>query len=326
MIVVNKWFVCVFLLTACVSAFALDTSSKPVKFRVVAIAEEGNSPHNEFVAAAKVWLAQLAAENDFAVDYITNTDPINDAFLAKYRLFIQLNYPPYRWTPVAKKAFERYIERGTGGWIGFHHAMLLGDFDGYPMWTWWSHFMGDIRYTSYIAQFATATVKVDDPNHPATKGLPSSFTVDKEEWYTWSRSNRANVHVLASVDESLRPGTFTFLWVTIRSCFKTRISRSSSGTPSSGVRASEELLRAGVVSWDAVFECRRRGRTAKGFDFLFAECRDRPRSLCAGCAAVFRGPCPEGQFRTGSDDQLGRSQRRELEVVSVGGVAQRVPA
>ena len=95
-----------------------------------------------------------------AVDYITNTDPINDAFLAKYRLFIQLNYPPYRWTPVAKKAFERYIERGTGGWIGFHHSMLLGDFDGYPMWTWWSHFMGDIRYTSYIAQFATATVKV----------------------------------------------------------------------------------------------------------------------------------------------------------------------
>jgi type 1 glutamine amidotransferase len=103
---------------------------------------------------------------------------------------------------VAKQAFERYIERGTGGWIGFHHAMLLGDFDGYPMWPWWSHFMGDIRYTSYIAQFATATVKVDDPNHPATKGLPSSFVVQQEEWYTWSRSNRPNVHVLASVDES----------------------------------------------------------------------------------------------------------------------------
>jgi hypothetical protein len=62
--------------------------------------------------------------------------------------------------------------------------------------------MGDIRYTSYIAQFAAATVKVDDPHHPATKGLPASFVVDKEEWYTWSRSNRANVHVLASVDES----------------------------------------------------------------------------------------------------------------------------
>ncbi len=88
---------------AAVTAHALDTPSHPVKFRVVAIAESGNTPHNEFVAAAKVWLQQLADENDFAIDYITNTDPINDAFLAKYKLFIQLNYPPYRWTPVAKK-------------------------------------------------------------------------------------------------------------------------------------------------------------------------------------------------------------------------------
>jgi type 1 glutamine amidotransferase len=175
---------------------------RPVKFRVVAIAENGNGPHNEFVAAAKIWLQKLADENNFAVDYITDTEPINDAFLAKYKLFIQLNYPPYRWTPTAQKAFELYIARGTGGWIGFHHAGLLGEFDGYPMSQWWSHFMGDIRYTSYIAQFATATVRVDDPNHPAMKGLPSSFTIDKEEWYTWDRSNRSNVRVLASVDES----------------------------------------------------------------------------------------------------------------------------
>ena len=179
-----------------------NTPAHPVKFRVVAIAEAGPGDHAAFVAAAKIWLNQLAKENDFAVDYITNTDPINDAFLARHKLFIQLNYPPYRWTPVAKLAFERYIARGTGGWIGFHHAMLLGDFDGYKMWPWWSHFMGDIRYTSYIAQQATATVKVDDPSHPVFKGLPSSFVIQHEEWYTWSRSNRKNVHVLATVDES----------------------------------------------------------------------------------------------------------------------------
>ena len=179
-----------------------DKPEHPVKFRVVAIAEPGPGDHSAFVAAAKIWLDQLAKENDFAIDYISNTDPINDAFLARYRLFIQLNYPPYRWTPVAKQAFIRYITRGTGGWIGFHHAMLLGDFDGYAMWPWWSHFMGDIRYTSYIAQQANATVKVDDPNHPLMKGLPSSFTIQKEEWYTWSRSNRSDVHVLATVDES----------------------------------------------------------------------------------------------------------------------------
>jgi uncharacterized protein len=203
MIVSRKsFFLLVLVFITSVTAHGLDTPAHPVKFRVVAIAEAGHGSHNDFVEAAKVVLQQLATENDFAVDYISNTDAINDAFLARYRLFIQLNYPPYRWTPVAKQAFERYITRGTGGWVGFHHAMLLGDFDGYKMWPWYSHFMGDIRYTSYIAQFATATVKVDDPGHPTMKALPPSFVVQREEWYTWSKSNRATVHVLASVDES----------------------------------------------------------------------------------------------------------------------------
>ena len=127
----RKSFLCklLFLLlvgVASITSHASDTPAHPVKFRVVAIAEAGPGDHSAFVAAAKIWLDQLAKENDFAVDYISNTDPINDAFLAKYRLFIQLNYPPYRWTPVAKQAFIRYITRGTGGWIGFHPRHAAG--------------------------------------------------------------------------------------------------------------------------------------------------------------------------------------------------------
>jgi uncharacterized protein len=181
---------------------ASNARSPEVKFRIVAIAEPGQGQHQQFVEAAKIVLQQLANENNFAVDYISSTEPINDAFLAKYRLFIQLNYPPYRWTRIAKRSFIRYITRGKGGWIGFHHAGLLGDFDGYAMWPWYSKFLGDIRYTSYIPQFATATVKVEDSSHPAMRGLPSSFAIENEEWYTWSKSPRPNVHVLASVDES----------------------------------------------------------------------------------------------------------------------------
>src|SRR5277367_2084847 len=65
----------------------------------------------------------------------------------------------------------------------------------------------------------------------------------------------------------LGPGIFTFLWAIIRSYFRTKISRCFSGTPSFGVRASEEPHRAGVVPWDAVLECLRPDRTAKGFGF-----------------------------------------------------------
>jgi uncharacterized protein len=150
----------------------------------------------------------LASENGFVIDYIGDTSPINSSFLKKYRLFIQLNYPPYKWTPTAQKAFESYITEGQGGWIGFHHAALLGDFDGYRMSPWFSKFMGGIRYTSYLPNFATATVHVEDLTHPATRGLPASFVVENEEWYTWDHSPRGKVHVLVSIDEaSYKPDT-----------------------------------------------------------------------------------------------------------------------
>lgn len=177
------------------------------RFRVVAIAEQGGI-HKPYVDAAKVWLAMEAVKDNFSIDYIENTDQIDDAFLSRYQLFIQLNYPPYAWTPTAVKAFEKYIDEGRGGWIGFHHATLLGEFDGYPMWPWFSRFMGGIRFKNYIATFATGKVRVEDRAHPAMKNLGESFTIENEEWYTYDKSPRSDVHVLASVDEaSYSPAT-----------------------------------------------------------------------------------------------------------------------
>lgn len=175
-------------------------TAKPA-FRVVALAEHA-SIHRPFVDAAIPWLNKLAQENNFAVDYIEDTEKINDAFLRQYALFIQLDYPPYRWTPTAQAAFIKYIELGKGGWIGFHHATLLGEFDGFPIWPWFRDFMGGIRFKDYIASFVNATVHVEDKTHPVMRDVPASFTIEREEFYTYDKSPRPNVHVLASVDES----------------------------------------------------------------------------------------------------------------------------
>ena len=183
------------------SAIGSPTHKPAPKFNVIALSE-AHSIHRPFVDAAKIWLQKQASENDFSVDYIENTDKIDDAFLSRYQLFIQLDYPPYGWTPKAVAAFTRYIEEGRGGWIGFHHATLLGEFDGYPMWPWFSQFMGGIRFIDYIPKFATATVVVEDRSHPVMKNVGPSFVIENEEWYTYDKSPRANVHVLAHVDES----------------------------------------------------------------------------------------------------------------------------
>ena len=190
----------------------------PQLLKILVLAESGGH-HIEFTRAAKPWLNQLAKENRLAVDYIEKTDMIDSTYLAQYQLFLQLDFPPYGWTEKASKAFEAYIARGKGGWIGLHHATLLGEFDGYTMWTWFSDFMGGIRFKNYIPTFASGEVSIEDSTHPVTKNVPTYFTIEKEEWYTYDKSPRKNVKVLASVNENtyqppseIRMGDHPVIW------------------------------------------------------------------------------------------------------------------
>lgn len=190
------------LVLICIACFGLSACAQKTKpFKVLALYENGGH-HVAFSKRAKVWLDSLAGQRGFSIDYIQNTDKIDYAFLIRYQLFIQLDYAPYAWKAKASAAFEKYINEGRGGWIGFHHATLLGEFDGYPMWDWFSQFMGGIRWKDYIATFAKGTVNIEDKQHSVMKGVPGSFLVQQEEWYTYDKSPRPNVHVLASVDEN----------------------------------------------------------------------------------------------------------------------------
>ncbi|HEY2721761.1 MAG TPA: ThuA domain-containing protein [Chitinophagaceae bacterium] len=189
------------LLAAMGAFFFLQAIAAQPRFHVLVLFENGGH-HLEFTNAAQPWLNKLAADSNFTIDYIKNTDSVNVPFLAKYQLFLQLDYPPYGWTTSAVAAFEDYIQKGKGGWIGLHHATLLGEFDGYPMWQWFSDFMGGIRFKNYIPTFAAGQVRTEDARHPCMKDIPRQFIIEKEEWYTYDKSPRANVHVLASVDES----------------------------------------------------------------------------------------------------------------------------
>jgi uncharacterized protein len=210
------------LLLAAIAFFCFWISAsgqqKAPRFKVIAIYQNGGH-HIEYSRAAKIWLDKLAADSNFSIDYICNTDKIDEDFLDQYQLFIQLDYPPYGWKPAACQAFQKYIEQGKGGWIGFHHASLLGEFDGYPIWQWFSRFMGDIRWKDYIATFAQAKVSVEDTQHPVMRGVPPLFIIKKDEWYTYNKSPRPKVHVIASVDEDsyvplsdIRMGDHPVVW------------------------------------------------------------------------------------------------------------------
>lgn len=186
--------------------------------KILVLTERGGQ-HGGFTDAALKWLAEKSGELNFEFTEINSTKEVNDEYLSKFKLIIQLDYPPYAWTKDAERAFIRYIDEGRGGWIGFHHASLLGEFDGYPMWHWFSDFMGGIRFKNYIAGKANAVVRIEDASHPVMKGVNATFEVPDDEWYTFDRSPRPNVHVIANVDEStyspssdIRMGDHPVIW------------------------------------------------------------------------------------------------------------------
>lgn len=192
---------------------------KPHKAKVLVLTERGGQ-HGGFTDAGLKWLVAEGAKGNFSITEINNARNITEAYLSQFSLVIQLDFPPYTWPKEAEDAFVKYIEEGRGGWIGFHHATLLGEFDGYPMWQWFSDFMGGVRFKNYIAPLADGTLVVEDKQHPVMKGVPASFVVPDDEWYTYDKSPRPNVHVLANVDESsytpasdIKMGDHPVVWV-----------------------------------------------------------------------------------------------------------------
>ncbi len=196
-----------------------DTQASAQPYKILVLTERGGQ-HGGFTDAGLKWLDEQSAPMGFEVTEINNTRLINDEYLSQFSLIIQLDFPPYTWKPEEEAAFTKYIDEGLGGWVGFHHATLLGEFDGYPMWQWFSDFMGGIRFKNYIAGLCNGTVNVEDTPHPVMKDVPASFIIPDDEWYTFDKSPRPNVHVLASVDEStyepaseIKMGDHPVIWV-----------------------------------------------------------------------------------------------------------------
>ena len=187
--------------------------------RVLVLAERGGL-HEGFTSTGLKWLEDNRERFNMELTVLNSAKEIKKDEIQTYHLILQLNYPPYAWSSEAQDDMQQYIDRSQGGYIGFHHASLLGEFDGYPMWAWFSDFLGKIRYRNYIAEKCDGTVQVEDRQHPVMKGVKGTFVILDDEWYTYEQNPRPNVHVLAHVDEAsyttktdIKMGDHPVVWV-----------------------------------------------------------------------------------------------------------------
>lgn len=181
--------------------FVYKAFGAPAPFKVFMIAST-RSDHIATVLAAKKVLTGMAVENNFMLDYTTDTSLINDANLAKYQVFLQFQLAPWEMSAGGQKAFENFINRKKG-WVGVHFAGLIRPDHfpaGMPYWQWYEDFFGGITYTKH-ASLQKGSLKFEDRKHPATRNMPPTLQI-MDEWYEFSASPRARVHVLATADES----------------------------------------------------------------------------------------------------------------------------
>ena len=75
-------------------------------------------------------------------------------------------------------------------------------------------------YKNYIAATTSGKVIVEAGQHPVMKGVSSSFIIPDDEWYSFDKDPRPNVHVLATVDESsytiatdIKMGDHPVIWI-----------------------------------------------------------------------------------------------------------------
>ena len=98
------------------------------------------------------------------------------------------------FTAQEKAAIEAFVKSGKG--LLTIHTGADTEYD----WPWYNRQLGAKFLGHPPAQ--KARLVIEDRSHPATSFFPSAEWITTDEWYSFDRDPRPDVHVLISVDES----------------------------------------------------------------------------------------------------------------------------
>jgi hypothetical protein len=187
--------------------FLLVGTAQKNRFNVIGFyTAKNDKAHISFVHEANIWFSKMSKEYHFRYDSTNNWNNLNTGFLSNYQVVIFFDTRPDSLDQ--RIAFQRYMENG-GAWMGFHFAGFALTPSAFPQnWDWYhNQFLGSGEYVSNTWRPTAAILKVEDPNHPATKKLPLTFRTSPSEWYRWKNDLRKNpdIKILLSIDSTSFP-------------------------------------------------------------------------------------------------------------------------
>lgn len=161
------------------------------KIRILAFSKAAGYKH-ESIKAAQTALKELAAKNNFDIDFSEDSTAFNDAALSRYNVIIFLNTSGNILDENGEKAFQKFIEH-RGGFVGLHGA-LDTEYD----WKWYGKLIG--THCRGSEETHKAVVRIINKNHPSTEDLPYTWEVETD-WCMLTNKLADDVKILAVIDE-----------------------------------------------------------------------------------------------------------------------------
>lgn len=183
------------LLLAVMALFSVANAKKKAKPKVLVFSKTAGFRHDA-IPAGKLAMIKLGEQNGFAVDTTEDAGKFTTENLKQYTTIIFLSTTGDILDASQQAAMENYIRKG-GSFVGIHAATDT-EYD----WPWYNQLVG-AYFLSHPEQ-QTATLKVVDHDHPATKHLPNDW-VRKDEWYNF-KSIVPGLHILLKIDETSYKG------------------------------------------------------------------------------------------------------------------------
>jgi len=152
---------------------------------------------HESIPAGVAALTELAADAGVELDHSEDAEVFTASNLATYAAVVWLDVSGDVLASEHRTALADYL-RGGGGFAGIHSAT-----DAEWSWPEFEQIIG-ARFRSHpndALQLQSAQLRVIDPSHPSTRGLPDPWSWT-DEWYVYASDPSDRVAVLLEVDES----------------------------------------------------------------------------------------------------------------------------
>lgn len=186
------------LLPALACALAIYPVGPVVAPRSILVFSKTQGYRHDSIPVGRKAILDMGIERGWVVSFTEDAGEFEPNRLKAFDAVVFLSTTGKFFDANQEKALIGFIHNG-GGFVGIHAAA-----DAEYEWPWYGQLVGAF-FLQHPAQ-ADANVKIEDTSHPSTQGLPNPWR-RHDEWYDYKVNPRANVHVLASLDQSSYPGS-----------------------------------------------------------------------------------------------------------------------